>query len=124
MHIFPRRRYRFLPMLTLFVTVLLQQISKAQYCEALTRATASDAVHSLENGEIRTGSCARAAFQLIETLPRREAIPILLKHLGYRWPWSNEPHGLHSYPAVEALADIGPEAEPPLIEFVAQNENE
>ena len=124
MQTFSIRRYRLLSVPPLFVIALLPQLCKAQDCEALKTATAADAVHSMDRSEIHGGRCARAAFQLIENLPPLEAIPILIKHLDYKWPWANEPHGLRSYPAVESLANIGPAADPALIEFVAQHENE
>lgn len=125
MHIFfSLGPYRFLPAFALFGALLLPELSEAQYCEALKSASAADVVNSLDRGEVHGGACARVAFELIAHLPLQEATPILIKHLGYKWPWSNEPHGLHSDPAVEALAEIGPAAEPAIIDFVGQHENE
>jgi len=88
--------------------------------------SATDAVNALDRGEIRTAFCSRAAFQLIENLPQEEAIPILIKYLGFKRPISNEvQHGLRSpYPAVDALAKVGLAAEPTLIDFIAQQEDD
>ena len=103
---------------------LFSSLCTAQVCRTFDSASAEDAIRSLDRGEIQTSYCTRAAFRLIEGLPLGQAVPILIKHLNYNWPLSNEPHGLRSYPAVEALADLGLAAEPPLIDFVAQHENE
>ncbi len=86
-------------------------------------ASADDAVNALDHGEIKTTFCSRAAFQLIENLPGKEAIPILIKYLNFRRPISTEPHGLRSpYPAVDALGKLGPDAEPALVDCVAQQD--
>jgi hypothetical protein len=79
------------------------------------------------HGEIRTVRCALAAFRLIQQLPQEKAIPILIRYLGYKRPITAEfqaPRPYPLYPAVETLYSIGVAAEPALIEFVAQNEDE
>jgi len=101
------------------------QLSSAQGCESPNLASADEAVSALDHGDIKTECCARVAFQLIERLPKDESIPILIRHLGFRRPSSNAPQRLRPrYPAVESLYNIAPSAEPALIEFLAQDENE
>ena len=101
------------------------QMSTAQGCESPKLASADEAVNAVDHGDIKTEFCARAAFQLIEGLPKDEAIPILIRHLGFREPSTNAPHSWESfYPAVDSLYNVGLSAEQPLIEFLAQNENE
>jgi len=95
----------------------------SQDCGALKLASATDAVNALDRGEVKTASCSRAAFQLIEKLPPEEAVPILIKHLGFGRPVANEPNAHEDlYPAVDALAEVGPNAEPALIDFIARLE--
>jgi hypothetical protein len=108
----------------MWATLVVSQPCTAQVCKTFDPASAEDAIRSLDRGEIQGSYCTRAAFRLIEHLPQGQAIPILIKHLSYNWPLSNEAHGLRSYPAVESLADIGVAAEPALIDFVAHHENE
>jgi hypothetical protein len=101
------------------------QLSTAQGCESPKMASADEAVSAVDHGDIKTEFCARVAFQLIERLPKDEAIPILIRHLGFREPLTNAPRSWESlYPAVDSLYHVGLLAEPPLIEFLAQNENE
>jgi hypothetical protein len=96
----------------------------SQNCE-MKLASVTDAVNALDHGEIKTEFCSRTAFQLIENLPPEEAVPILIKYLGFRRPISNQPHGLRSqYPAVDALWKLGPASEPGLIDFIARQEDE
>ena len=117
--------YPLLPALTLFVALIFPNLCASQSCEELKLASANDAVNALDHGEIKTAFCSRAAFQLIENLPREEAVPILIKYLGFKRPISNEPHGLRSqYPAVDALWKLGPATEPALIDFIARQEDE
>ena len=98
------------------------QLSIAQDCRI---SSADEAVRAVDHGEIKTEFCARGAFRLIERLPKDEAIPILIRHLGYPEPITNAPRGWQSfYPAVDSLASVGLSAEQPLIEFLAQNDNE
>jgi hypothetical protein len=79
----------------------------------------------VDHGDIKTEFCARAAFQLIERLPKDQAIPILIRHLGFREPLTNAPRSWQSlYPAVDSLARVGLLAESPLIEYLAQNPDE
>jgi hypothetical protein len=88
-------------------------------------ASADEAVSAVDHGDIKTEFCARVAFQLIERLPKDEAIPILIRHLGFREPLTNAPRSWESlYPAVDSLYNVGLSAEQPLIEFLAQNPNE
>jgi HEAT repeat protein len=97
----------------------------SQGCEDLKLATATDAVNALDHVEIKTAFCSRSAFQVIENLPQEQAVPILIKYLGFRRPTSNEAHGLRSqYPAVDALAKLGLAAEPALIDFIARQEDD
>jgi hypothetical protein len=97
------------------------QLSIAQDCRI---SSADEAVSAVDHGEIKTEFCARAAFRLIERLPKDEAIPILIRHLAYREPITNAPRAWQSfYPAVDSLANVGLSAEQPLIEFLAQNDN-
>lgn len=101
------------------------QLSTAQACESPKITSADEAVSAVDHGDIQTEFCARAAFQLIERLPKDEAIPILIRHLGFREPITNAPRSWQSfYPAVDSLARVGLSAEQPLIEFLAQNDNE
>ena len=60
------------------------QLSDAQGCESPKIASADEAVSAVDHGDIKTEFCARAAFQLIERLPKDEAIPILIQHLADR----------------------------------------
>jgi hypothetical protein len=106
-------------------TLAFPQLSIAQDCESPKIASAAEAVSAVDHGDIKTEFCARAAFQLIEQLPKDEAIPILIGHLGFREPITNAPRSWQSfYPAVDSLARVGLSAESPLIEFLAQNPNE
>ena len=99
--------------------------SNAQGCESPKMASADEAVSVVDHGDIKTEFCAREAFKLIERLPKDEAIPILIRHLGLREPLTNAPRSWESlYPAVDSLYNVGLSAEQPLIEFLAQNENE
>jgi len=119
--------YPLLPTLTLFVALIFPDLGASQVCEELKSASATDAVTAVDDGEIKTASCSWAAFQLIEHLPPEKAIPILIKHLAYKRPSSNELHGPRPYapyPAVESLYDVGLAAEPALIDFVAQHEDD
>lgn len=101
------------------------QLSTAQGCESPKMASADEAVSAVDHGDIKTEFCARVAFQLIERLPKDEAIPILIRHLGFREPLTNAPRSWESlYPAVDSLYNVGLSAEQPLIEFLAQNPNE
>ncbi|MGA1989323.1 MAG: hypothetical protein ABSG72_23835 [Candidatus Sulfotelmatobacter sp.] len=101
------------------------QLSDAQGGESPKIASADEAVSAVDHGDIKTEFCARAAFQLIERLPKDEAIPILIRHLGFREPLTNAPRSWQSlYPAVDSLARVGLPAESPLIEFLAQNPGE
>jgi|GEM_PF-2413272 len=114
-----------LPIATLFVVLISASPCVAQRCDELKLASATDAVNALDRGEIRTAFCSRAAFQLIGDLPQEEAVPILIKYLGFRRPDSNGPQRLQSrYPAVDALAKVGLAAEPALIDFIAQQEDD
>jgi hypothetical protein len=106
-------------------TLVFTQVCTGQGCEGLKMASAEEAASALDHGDIKTEDCSRVAFQLIEQLPKDEAIPILIRHLGFERPPSNAPHGLESeFPAVESLGHVGLSAEPPLVEFLAQNRNE
>jgi hypothetical protein len=106
-------------------TLVFTQVCTGQGCEGLNTATPEAIVSALDHGEIKTELCSRAAFQRIEQFSNDESIPILIRHLGFRRTPSNAPHGLESeYPAVESLYNVGLSAEPPLIEFLAQNQNE
>jgi hypothetical protein len=100
-------------------------------CEALKGASGFDAVSFLERGQVQTAECSKLAFQLIQHLPKDDAVPVLIKYLGYKRPQSDaERHGVSAsggfkevlYPAVNALYAIGIPAEPALIEVVAQND--
>jgi len=115
-----------LPIATLFVVLISAGPCVSQGCEELKLASATDAVNALDRGEIRTAFCSRTAFQLIGNLPQEQAVPILIKYLGFMRPNSNEvQHGLPSpYPAVDALAKVGLAAEPALIDFIAQQEDD
>jgi hypothetical protein len=77
--------------------------------------------------------CVRAAFQRIASAPAEEAVPLLLKYLGFKRPLNEgEKHGIfiHGrtpatlYPAVQALFAIGTPAEPGLIGFLAHESGE
>jgi hypothetical protein len=117
--------HRMLRRVLLLATVVIPQFCKAGDCESLNTATPEAVVSALDRGDITTEDCSQAAFQRIEQLPKDESIPILIRHLGFRRPPSNAPHGLESqYPAVESLYNVGLSAEPPLIEFLAQNQDE
>jgi len=110
---------------TLFVVLLSASPCASQGCEELKLASATEAVNALDHGEIKTAFCSRAAFQLIENLPQEQAVPILVKYLGFTRPNSNEVQRLRSpYPAVDALAKVGLAAEPALIDFIAQQEDD
>jgi hypothetical protein len=99
--------------------------SNAQGCESPKMASADEAVSAVDHGDIKTEFCARVAFHLIERLPKDGAIPILIRHLGFREPLTNAPRSWESlYPAVDSLYNVGLSAEQPLIEFLAQNQNE
>jgi len=88
-------------------------------------ASADEAISAVDHGDIKTEFCARVAFRLIERLPKDEAIPILIRHLGFREPLTNAPRSWESlYPAVDSLYNVGLSAEQPRIEFLAQNPNE
>jgi len=105
---------------TLFVVLIFADPCASQDCGALKLASATDAVNALDRGEVKTASCSRAAFRLIENLPPEEAVPILIKHLGFGRPVANEPNAHEDlYPAVDALAEEGPAAEQALIDFIA-----
>ena len=109
----------------LLATAILTQHCKAQDCESLKTATAEAIVNTLDHGDIKAEDCSRIAFRRIEQLPKDESIPILIRHLGFKRPPSYAPHGLlPQSPAVESLYNIGLSAEPPLIEFLAENQNE
>ena len=100
-------------------------LSTAQGCEGPKMASADEAVSVVDHGDIKTEFCAREAFKLIERLPKDDAIPILIRHLGFREPLTNAPRSWESlYPAVDSLYNVGLSAEQPLIEFLAQNQNE
>ena len=114
------------------LTMLHCSICSAEECEALKFASANDAVNEVEQGRIQTATCAKAAFQLIRHLPEEEAIPILIKYLGYKRPQTDaEKHGFYIhgpspdvlYPAVESLYDIGSPAESRLIDAIARNDS-
>ena len=109
----------------LLAAAILSQCCKAQDCENLKTATAETIVSALDHGDFKTDYCSRIVFQRIEQFPKDESIPILIRHLGFKWPASNAPHGLRPQsPAVESLCNIGLSAEPPLIEFLAQNQDD
>jgi hypothetical protein len=110
---------------TRFVILVSANACASQGCEDLKLTSATDAVNALDHGEIKTAFCSRAAFQLIENLSPEEAIPILIKYLGFMRPISNEAHGLRSqYPRVDALGKLGFAAEPALIDFIARQEDD
>lgn len=118
------RSYRILWHICL-ATACLPQLCDAQNCESLNTSTPEAVVSALDHGDIETEDCSRIAFRRIEQLPNDESIPILIRHLGFQRPPSYAPHGLRSpYPAVDSLAKIGLPAEPLLIEFLGQNQNE
>jgi hypothetical protein len=107
----------------LIPTLAFPQLSTAQDCPRM--ANGDEAVSAVDHGDIKSEFCARAAFQLIERLPKDEAIPMLIRHLGFREPITNVPRGWQSfYPAVDSLARVGLSAELPLVEFLAQNPHE
>jgi hypothetical protein len=110
----------------LLITALaFPQLSTAQDCESPKMASGDEALSAVDHGDIKTEFCARVAFHLIERLPKDKAIPILIGHLGFREPLTNAPRSWESlYPAVDSLASIGLPAEPLLIEFLAQNQDE
>lgn len=109
----------------LIPTLAVPHLSIAQVCESPKMASADEAVSAVDHGDIKTEFCARAAFHLIERLPKDEAIPILIGYLGFREPLTNAPRSWESlYPAVDSLFNLGLSAEQPLIEFLAQNQNE
>jgi hypothetical protein len=118
------RSYKILWQICL-ATAVLPQLCNAQNCESLNASTPEAIVSALDHGDIKTEDCSRIAFRRIEQLPKDESIPILIRHLGFKRPPSYAPHGLRSpYPAVDSLASIGLPAEPLLIEFLAQNQDE
>jgi hypothetical protein len=109
----------------LILALAFPQLSTAQGCESPKMASADEAVSAVDHGDIKTEFCARAAFQLIERLPKNEATPILIRHLGFREPLTNAPRSWESlYPAVDSLYNVGLSAEQPLIEFFAQDQSE
>jgi hypothetical protein len=119
------RPQKILRQVLLLATVVLPQLCSAQDCESLNTATPEAIVSALDHGEIKTEFCARAAFQLIERLPKDKAIPILILYLGFREPLTNAPRSWESlYPAIDSLYNVGLSAEQPLIDFLAQNDNE
>jgi hypothetical protein len=112
-----------LPTVMLAVYLSVANPCASQDCGALKLASATDAVNALDRGGVKTASCSRAAFQLIQNLPPEEAVPILIKHLGFGRPVANESNAHEDpYPAVDALAVVGPAAEPALIDFIARLE--
>lgn len=108
----------------LAIYLILANPCTSQDCGALKLASATDAVNALHRGEVKTASCSRAAFQLIVNLAPEEAVPILIKYLGFERPIANEPNAHEfPYPAVDALAKVGLAAEPFLIDFITQLED-
>jgi hypothetical protein len=119
------RSHNVLWQVLLLATAILTQRCKAQDCEGFKTATAETIVSALDHSDFKTDYCSRIVFQRIEQFPKDESIPILIRHLSFKWPASNAPHGLRPHsPAVESLCHIGLSAEPSLIDFLAQNENE
>lgn len=113
-----------LPAAMLAIYLISANPCASQDCGSLKLASATDAVNALDRGEVKTASCSRAAFQLIENLPPEEAAPILIKRLGFGRPVANEPNAHESlYPAVDALAEVGLAAEPFLIDFITRLED-
>jgi hypothetical protein len=117
--------HKTLPQVLLLVAVVFPRTCAAQGCESLKSATPEAIVGALDHGDIKTEYCSRIVFRRIEQFPKDESIAMLIQHLGFEWPASNAPHGLRPRsPAVESLCNIGLSAEPPLIEFLTQNQNE
>ena len=111
--------------LFLLATVVLPHPCHAQDCGSLKTATPEAVVSALDHGDIKTFGCSRIAFRVIEQLPKEKAIPILIRNLGFKEPPSNAPRSWQSlYPAVDSLYNVGASAEPDVIEFLAQNQNE
>lgn len=117
---------------TLSLMLVSSPVLASDTCEALTSASAEEAVKALDSGQLKTAECAMTAFQLIHGLPSQDAIPILIRLLGYKRPLREaERQGFlkHGplpdtmYPAVKSLYQIGTSAEPALIEVIAQTED-
>jgi len=118
-------------MLEVLLTLGFSSVCFAESCTDLKSASGFDAVSYIEHGQVKTAACAKVAFRLIQHLPKDDAIPVLIKYLGYKRPLSYaEQHGVSTsggyqeimYPAVNALYAIGLPAEPALIEVVARSE--
>jgi len=116
----------------LIAALAFSAFALSQDCEALKFASAADAVNYLDVRQDPTAECVNAAFQLIQRLPQEDAIPILIKHLGYKRPHTgaeNLGFYIHGplpwllYPAVEALYSVGLPAEPALIDGISRIED-
>lgn len=102
----------------------------AQECGSLRSGSIAAAVdyidHASDGPDV--ASCVQFAFEQIATNPPVEAIPILVKYLGYKRPLNDaEQRGIFMhgkgpsvlYPAVHELGKIGSDAEPALVAFIA-----
>ncbi len=116
----------------------LMRFSSAQECTALASHSGKEAIAYLQTvtGDARTISCVFTAFQGIASLPPDQAVPVLIKYLGYERPLlDSEKHGVfltmdrgNLYPAVQALFNIGSlhrgAVEPLLLTYLGEDHDE
>ena len=108
---------------------------QGQVCAALTSGTISNASEYLQRASQATTppECVREAVQRIASAPHDQAIRLLIQCLGVkRAPTEAEQHGIYirrrapdtQYPSIQSLYEIGPGAEPDLLQFLAQEREE
>ncbi len=119
----------------LAVALVFSTVSVAEECEAVV-ATApiekvTDYLQHVGDGPA-VAACVQVAFRRIGSLPKEQAIPILITYLGDKRPlYESERHGffMHGkspdelYPAVQQLYLLGSAAEAPMIGFIRKNKD-
>jgi hypothetical protein len=116
-------------MITVFAFVPL---AKSEECEALKSGSILDVTDYLRHArdDAADAICVRKAFHQLAGLPPEQAIPLLIKYLGYKRPLGEgERQGIFMhgngpevlYPAVHELYVIGNGVEPQVMKFIGQS---
>jgi len=103
-------------------------------CDDLRSASVEQATSYIEHApdDAASAKCVQIAFDVIGSLPTEQAVPVLLKYLGYKRPLNDgERHGffMHGngpetlYPAVHELFHLGSASEPGVIRFIGESKD-
>jgi hypothetical protein len=103
-------------------------------CDDLRSASVEQATSFIERApdDAASAKCVQIAFDLIGSLPTEQAVPVLLKYLGYKRPLNDgERLGIFKhgdgpgtlYPALHELVHLGSASEPGVIRFIGESKD-